>query len=92
MKYITELPIYNIRVTYDNINNNDIVTLKIDNKRKYCLVIGKTDTMIKIKNLDIEITHNKIIFNENDLIDKIAKNYISFTREIYKLENIIHNQ
>jgi hypothetical protein len=90
MKYINEMPIYNIRVTYDNINVNDIITLKIDKKQKYCMVIGKTETMIRIKNLDLEVENNKIYFTINNLINEITNNYLSFSRKIYKLENVIH--
>ncbi len=49
MIYISELPIYNIRASFNNIDINNIVTLKINNKRKYCIVIEKTNTMIKNK-------------------------------------------
>ena len=91
MYYINELPIYDIRVSHNNTNNNDIITLKINNKRKYCLVIGKTNTMIKVKNLQIEINNDKIVFIVDNTIDVITKNYLSYTRRIHKLSNIIYN-
>ena len=47
------MPIYGDRATFENINNNDIITLKINNNRYYCIVVGKTNTMIKIKKLNI---------------------------------------
>ena len=85
------MPIYGDRATFENINNNDIITLKINNNRYYCIVVEKTNTMIKIKKLNISIEENKIIFNINDEIDETTKNYLSFSRKIYKLQNTIYD-
>ena len=90
MIYINELPIFGDRATFDNINNNDIITVKINNERKYCIVTGKTNTMIKIKILNILLDENKILFNINEHIDETTKNYLSFSRKIYKLHNRIY--
>jgi len=89
--YIKELPIYGERATFENINNNNIVAVKINNKREYCIVVDKTNTMIKIKKLNILLEENKIIFTINDDIDETTKNYLSFSRKIFKLENIVYN-
>lgn len=90
MPFINELPIYNERVTYENVNNDDIITFKLNNKRCFSIVIGKTPTSIKVKNLYIFVESDKIIFEISDIIDEITKNRLSFSREIYKLANIIH--
>ena len=89
--YINELPIYGERATYENIDNNNIVAVKINNKREYCIVVGKTNTMIKIKKLNILLEENKIIFTINDNINETTKNYLSFSRKIFKLQNIVYN-
>jgi hypothetical protein len=89
--YIKELPIYGERATFENINNNNIVAVKINNKREYCIVVDKTNTMIKIKKLNILLEENKIIFTINDDIDETTKNYLSFSRKIFKLQNIVYN-
>jgi len=89
--HIKEMPIYGDRATFENINNDDIITLKINNKREYCIVVGKTDTMIKIKKLNILLEENKITFIINDNIDEITKNYVSFSRKIFKLQNVVYN-
>ena len=91
MLYINELPIYGERATYENIDNNNIVAVKINNKREYCIVVDKTDTMIKIKKLNILLEENKIIFTINDNIDETTKNYLSFSRKIFKLQNTVYN-
>jgi len=91
MLYINELPIYGERATFENIEDNNIITLKINNKREYCIVIGKTNTMIKIKKLNILLEENKIIFTINDNIDETTKNYLSFSRKIFKLQNTVYN-
>jgi hypothetical protein len=89
--HIKEMPIYGDRATFENINNDNIITLKINNKREYCIVVGKTDTMIKIKKLNILLEENKITFIINDNIDEITKNYVSFSRKIFKLQNVVYN-
>jgi len=88
--YIKELPIYGDRVTFKNINNDDIVTLKINSRREYCIVVGKTNTMIKIKKLNLLLEENKIFFIINNNIDEITRNYLSFSREIFKLQNVVY--
>lgn len=88
--YIYGLPIYNNRVTKNNVNINDVITLKINGKRCYRYIVDITDTMIKVKCLDIIVDNQKICFIVNDNIDTITNNYLSFDREIYKVSNVIY--
>lgn len=81
------LPIYE-RVNKDNIKIGDIITSLINKKRHYYIIINITDTMIVIKNLDVYIDDEKVIFEINDTINNITKNYLSFSRQIHKVINI----
>jgi len=76
------------RVSRDNINENDIIKLKCNNKQIYCRVTGTTQTMVKVEGLDIENLDECVRFTINPTINNIHKNYLGFGRNMCILTNI----
>ena len=87
---INGLPEYGDRVNIFNININGIITLKVKNIPIFCKVIGTTPTMIKVIDLDIAVTNECIKFKLKNSINITTKGYLTFTRKIYKLNNVIY--
>ena len=84
------LPIFGNRITKNNIHINDIITCEVNDLRIYCIVKNITDTMIKVSDLHTEIRENDILFYINDKINTIHNGYLSFSRNINKINNVIY--
>ena len=86
---LINLPEFGDKITKNNIQINDIITCEVNNRQIYCKVIDVTNTMIKVNDLISEIKNNEILFYVDDKINKTHNGYLSFTRKINKINNII---
>jgi hypothetical protein len=68
---------------------NDIITYQVKKRPIYSKIIDITPTMFKVINFDIDIIGKHIYFFENNNINHVTKNYLSTTRKIFKIQNII---
>lgn len=75
----------------ENLNENDIITYVSDNKPWYSIIKSKSNTELKVVNLDLIKTKNNIIFKLNNIINTRTNNFVGFTsnRKIYKFNNIL---
>lgn len=87
---ITTLPKYGERVNEYNVEEGDIITLKVKNRPIFCKVIGFTPTMIKVVDLKCHIYDDSIQFKISNKVNDTTKGMLSKTREMYKIIDVIY--
>ena len=90
MKYLCKTEGLPKTVKVEQIMINDIVSYKVKDRPIFSRVIDITPTMLKVKNFETDITEKGVYFLETDNIDPVTKNYVSKTRKVLKLCNLIY--
>jgi len=82
------------RIYTDNDTNiNEIITLKVKNRQIFCKIIGYTQTMIKVHDVNLEYDSytNCIKFKIADnYINPVTHGYLDKKRRMYNLDNVIY--
>lgn len=85
MSYICTIDRHINTIKTKDLNINDIVTYRVKDEQIFSKIIHVTQTMYKVKNLNIDIKDNRIYFFEKEDINSVTKNYLSKTRKILKI-------
>ena len=81
------LPRYGERVNRNNVNKGDIITYIAGKKQRYSVVEEIKLKTIKVTNLTLEVTNERVNFYKNSEKDPITKNSLKLTRLIFKVTN-----
>jgi len=82
------LPIYGNRATIANVNIDDVITYKVKGYWIFSVVIGTTQTMIKVFDLRCEITIDGVNLYENIEKNPTTKCLLDEKRKIFKVINL----
>lgn len=88
--FMSGLPLCEQRITRDNVKINDVLHYMIDGRPVYSVVLYKTNTMIKVKDLYCEITMDAIHLYLKDEVNPITKCELCFSRKMFKVSNILY--
>jgi hypothetical protein len=81
------LPIYGERVNLNNVNEGEIITYPAGKKQKYSVVEKIKLKTIKVTNLTLEVTNERVNFYKNSEIYPSTSNYLGVGRKIFKVTN-----
>ena len=87
--YFKSFPQKSVRVTESNIKKNDIITLQSKGITLYCIVLGTTPTMVKTKDLDLEVLEDKINIRIKERMNPVTKDLCGFSRKMFKIKNVV---
>ncbi len=85
---INGLPVYGLRAKINNVNVNDIITYKVNGIFIFSVVVGTTNTMIKVQDLICENTQNGINLHINHKQNSITKCLLKESRRMIKIKNV----
>ena len=85
---MTGLPQYGERANIVNVNVNDVITYKIDEKMIFSVVIGTTPTVIQVVDLFCENTIDGVNLYINREQNSTTKCKLKPSRRIFKVTNV----
>jgi hypothetical protein len=83
-------PVYGERAKIINVQMNDIITYRVGGNWIFSVVTGTTSTMIKVIDLNYEITNQGIYLRLNPEQNSTTKCLLNESRRIFKVRNILY--